>query len=252
MDLSRFAPEVAGTPTEPRPDRWPSWWWSRLELSPNTHRSFGHEAPLTRGWLHLAMVVVWPVGIVVLLQAADTGTAVAGAFAFGLAMQAMFTASAVTHLRRWDVWTTEALFRLDHCGIFLAIAGSMTPFTLLVLGGWLGWVMLGLVWTVAGAGIVASLWPRHTPVGFGNTSFITLGALAVPFVPIAWDRMGPTGVGLLLGGGALYIGGAILLAYQRPRLRPEVFGYHEVWHTIVVVAAGLHWLMVRDHMLPLG
>ncbi len=251
--MSRYAPADDATPDADRPvHRRPRWWWAKLELSANTHRSFGHAAPLMRGWSHLAMAFVWPVLVALLVVAADTGRELAGVLGFGLGMQAMFTASAVTHFKRWDVWTTEALFRIDHCGIFLAIAGSITPFALLVVDGWMGIVMLVGVWVVVLGGMGFALWPVRTPVGFGNTIFITLGVLIVPFMPMAWDRIGPLGVALLLGGGALYVGGAIMLAHQWPSLAPPVFGYHEVWHALVIIAALLHWAAVWLSYLPLA
>ena len=253
MDLSRYDPGIHAEPASPRPvHRWPSWWWQRLEISANTHRSFGHTAPRFRGWSHMAMVFVWPVMAALLLTRADAPRALAGALAFGLGMQAMFTASAITHLKRWDVWTTEAMFRLDHTGIFLAIAGSITPFALLVLRGWISIAVLVGVWVVTIGGIGFALWPSRTPVGFGNTIFITLGALTTPFLPWAWSRMGPGGVALLLGGGAVYIVGAVMLAHQWPEARPRVFGYHEVWHGMVVLAALIHYVMVRSYLLPLA
>lgn len=252
IDMSRFAPEDHATPDAPRPaHRWPRWWWSRLELSPNTHRSFGHTPPALRGWSHLVMALLWPVLVVLLLRGADPGREFVGALSFGLGMQAMFTASALTHLRRWGVWSTEAWFRIDHSGIFLAIAGSITPFALSVVQGWLGTTMLVGVWVVTIGGIAFACWPARTPLGFGNTIFITIGALVLPFLPLAWARIGTVGVGLLLAGGAMYIAGAIMLAHQWPRLSPRWFGYHEVWHAMVVLATLLHYVMVRDYYLPL-
>lgn len=253
MDLSRFHPEVAGTPEEPRPThRWPQWWWSRVEISPNTHRSFGHQAPLTRGWLHRVAALVWPFFVALLIADAGSTEGRIGAAAFGLSMQAMFTASAITHLHRWDVWTTELLFRLDHTGIFLAIAGSITPFALLVLTGWASTVVLVLAWVAATVGIVAALWPKQTPLGFGNTAFISSGAIIVPFVPLTLERVDPAGLWLLAAGGTFYVAGAIMLAYQWPKLSPRVFGYHEVWHTMVVVGVALHYVMIDRYFLPLA
>lgn len=253
MDFSRYDPGTHAEPTRPRPvGRWPSWWWRRVQISASTHRSFGHDAPRFRGWSHMAMAFVWPVLVAVLLPSADGPTAVIGALVFGSGMQAMFTLSALTHLRRWDVWTTEVLFRLDHTGIFLAIAGTITPFALLVLDGWISAAVLGGVWLVTLGGIGFTLWPSRNPVGFGNTMFITIGVLTLPFLPRAWSRMGPTGVALLLAGGAVYIVGAVMLAHQWPRAWPRVFGYHEVWHGMVIVAVLLHYVMVRNHLLPLA
>lgn len=253
MDLSRYDPGTHAELDRPRPvNRWPSWWWQRVEISANTHRSFGHTAPRMRGWSHMALVFVWPVLVVLLLLRADTPAAIAGGLVFGLGMQAMFTLSALTHLRRRDVWTTEAMFRLDYTGIFLAIAGSITPFALLALDGWLSTAVLAGVWAITIVGIGFALWPTYTPVGLGSTVFITLGALTTPLLPWAWNRMGPTGVALLLAGGAVYLAGAVMLAHQWPQVKPRVFGYHEVWHAMVVLAALVHYVMVRSYLLPLG
>jgi hemolysin III len=190
--------------------------------------------------------------VVLLVLRAEGTTAVVAGLVFGLGMQTMFTLSALTHLKRWDEWTTEAFFRLDHTGIFVAIAGSITPFALFVLDGWLSTAMLAGVWVVTIGGIGFALWPSRTPVGFGNTIFITIGLLITPFLPWAWARMGPVGVALLLGGGAIYIVGAVMLAHQWPEARPRVFGYHEVWHAMVVLAALVHYVMVREYLLPLA
>ncbi len=252
MNLSRFTPEVSGTPEMARPHRWPTWWWSRLELSPNTHRSFSHQAPLTRGWLHRAAALVWPLMVLRLMFLAEPGLARLSALAFGLSMQAMFTASAVTHLKRWPVWTTEVLFRFDHTGIFLAIGGSTTPLALLALSGWQQGAVLLLAWSATLMGIAVALWPRQTPVGFGNTAFISAGLLILPFLPAAMVRIGTGGVALLLSGGATYVVGAILLAFQRPRANPRIFGYHEVWHLMVVLGVLQHYIMIERYFLPLA
>ncbi len=203
MNLSRFTPEATGTPEMARPDRWPRWWWSRLQLSSNTHRSFSHTAPRTRGWLHLWMVFIWPVLVVRLMLIATPGEARYSALSFGLAMQAMFMASAAFHWKRWDPWTTEALFRFDHTGIFLAIGGSMTPLALMALSGWRGAAVLIIGWGLTVVGATIALWPGETPVGFGNTAFIGGSLLVLPFIPSAIGRIGVGGIALLLAGGAM-------------------------------------------------
>lgn len=242
----------ASTPTAPRPRTFPRWWWDRLELSPNTHRSFAHVAPLTRGWLHRAMAFVWPLLVLRLALVAEPGRARGGAVAFGLAMQAMFTASAVTHLRRWPVWTTEVLFRFDHLGIFLAIGGSTTPVALLALDGWQRATVLGVVWVAVVAGIAVVMHPARTPHGFALTAYLTAGALVGPFLGQIYDRIGTGGMVLLAAGAATYAIGGVLLALQLPRLRSRLWGYHEVWHALVVAGVAQHYLMIEWYLLPLA
>lgn len=252
MDFTRFAPEPVATEV-PRPERAPRWWWRRLQLSPNTHRSFAQRLPLLRGWSHLAMAaVVWPLMALRLVWIAPGGTARAGAVAFALSMQLMFTVSAATHYRRWPVWTTELLFRLDHVGIFLAIAGSVTPLALLALDGWPRVLLLASAWIAGVLGIGVVLHPRSTPVGFANSAFIGAGALVLPFLPVLAGRVGVTGMVLLLGGAATYVVGAIAVALQRPRLVPHLFGYHEVWHALVVLGVVQHYAMVELALFPLA
>lgn len=246
MDLS------ASTPHAPRPRAFPRWWWQRVELSPNTHRSFAHVAPVTRGWLHLAMSIVWPLMILRLALVAPAGRARAGALVFGVAMQVMFSASALTHLRRWPVWTTELLFRLDHIGIFLAIGGSTTPVALLALDGWARPTVLVLAWVAALAGISVVLHPRRTPHGFALTAYLTAGALVVPFLPQIARAIGTGGLVLLGTGAATYTVGAIMLGLQRPRLESRLWGYHEVWHALVVAGVVQHAIMIERYLLPLG
>ena len=240
------------TPVAPRPAAFPRWWWRRLELSANTHRSFAHRAPLTRGWLHLAMAVVWPIVALRLAVLAPAGEATWGAAAFGIGMQVMFTASAVTHLRRWPVWTTEVLFRFDHMGIFMAIGGSTTPVALLALDGWQSWVVLSLAWVAAIAGIVVVLHPRSTPHGFALSAYLGAGALVVPFLPTIYANVGTGGFVLLATGAITYALGGVLLSLQRPRTGSRIFGYHEVWHALVVAGVLQHLIMIERWLLPLG
>ncbi|MFT5564136.1 MAG: hemolysin III [Myxococcota bacterium] len=252
MNFSRFNPEVTGTPAMARPARSPAWWWSRLELSSNTHRSFAHVAPRSRGWLHLWMVFIWPVLVIRLIMIATPGEARFSALIFGLAMQAMFTASAVFHWKRWDPWTTEVLFRFDHTGIFLAIGGSMTPLALMALSGWKGAAVFVIAWGLTLVGASIALWPGETPVGFGNTAFIGGGLLILPFLPSAFGQIGAGGITLLLTGGATYVVGAVLLAFQRPRFSERWLGYHEVWHAMVVLGVLQHYVMYERYFLPLA
>lgn len=241
------------TALPPRPvGRRPSWWWRRLELSANTYRSFAVPRPRLRGVLHRAAAAVFPLVVLVLVLAADTGRARVALVAFGGAMELMLATSAVVHLRRWNVWTTEVLFRLDHTAIFVAVAGTATPIALLGLESGAGRRLLLLSWGLALLGMVVVWWPGRTPVGFANTAFITLGLVVGLYAGSATERAGLAFLLLLGLGGAVYIVGAVLVALGRPDPSPLVFGYHEVWHVLVLVGLATHTIMVAVTLVPLA
>lgn len=237
---------------QPRPTAWPRWWWDRLELSPNTHRSFAHGRPTWRGRMHRAAALLFPLLVARLVLVAPDGRSRLAALLFGLSMEVMLATSAVVHLRRWGVWTTEVLFRADHTAIFVAIAGTGTPVALLALDGWARSTLLVAVWGLAVAGMAVVWHPRATPEGFGNTAFISLGGVITLFSPLAVATAGTGFAVLLAAGGAVYTVGAVLVALQRPDPLPGVFGYHEVWHVMVLLGLAIHLVMVETTLLPLA
>jgi hemolysin III len=133
--------------------------------------------------------------------------------------------------------------RIDHSMIFVLIAGTYTPFSLLVLDPPWSIVMLAVVWGGAAAGVVLRL-VTHRLEAVRQVLYLTLGWLAVLTLPFTIGRLGPMAVLLLLGGGIFYTLGAILFLRKVPRLRPEVFGYHEVWHAMVIGGTVCHYLLV--------
>lgn len=175
---------------------------------------------------------------------APPGAPRAAVAVFGACIAVMFAVSATVHLRPWSAYVTEVLFRADHTAIFLAIAGTATPIAVLGLGGGTGTVLLWIMWGAAAVGIGVVWWPRPTPHGFATTVFITLGATPVVLLPRLVARAGWDTVALLLGGGALYIVGAVIVAIRRPDPDPQRFGYHEIWHLMVIAAVVLHYAMV--------
>jgi hemolysin III len=140
------------------------------------------------------------------------------------------------------------LDQADHAMIYVLIAGTYTPFALLTFDRTWGVVVLGVVWTVAAAGIVVVVW-RHRIRLVGITLYLTLGWLGVVALPWLAGRLGAVRLTLLVAGGVLYTVGAVVLIRQRPNPSPAVFGYHEVWHAFTVTAGLCHytlvWLLVR-------
>lgn len=223
-----------------------------FETSHNTQHALTATRPRTRGLSHRIAAVLSVPAAVWLTASAAPGVARTAAAFFGLGIAVMFTASAVVHLRRWPPFLMEVLFRLDHTGIFLAIAGTATAIALLALEGWPRAFLLWGVWGGSAVGLAFVWWPRPTPRGFGNTVFITLGALSVPVLPWILRNAGWDTVALMVAGGLLYVVGAVIVGLRRPDPAPEVFGYHEIWHLLVIGAVVLHYVMVAETLLPLA
>ncbi|MEX0869356.1 MAG: hemolysin III family protein, partial [Nitriliruptoraceae bacterium] len=163
-----------------------------------------------------------------------------GVAAFAGGITAMFVASALLHLRPWPPETHEPLLRLDHTGIFLAIGGTAVAVGLLGLHGWSRAVLVGgaLVGTVLG--IVLEWLPFAPPRGYSNAIYLTLGWLSVLLLPWVWAHSGAAVALLIIAGGVPYTVGAVIVGLRRPDPLPRWFGYHEVFHLLVILAVIAH------------
>ena len=140
--------------------------------------------------------------------------------------------------------------RLDHSMIFVLIAGSYTPFALLALHGRLATAILIAVWGGALAGVVFKLIWIDAPKWLVAITYVVLGWVAVAAFPQLLDRIGVTATAMVAAGGVLYTLGAVVYARKRPDPVPTVFGYHEVFHLLVIVAAALQYAVVAFYVLP--
>jgi hemolysin III len=166
----------------------------------------------------------------------------AAVFAGGSA--AMFGASALYNRVDWTPVARRRMRRLDHCGIYLMIAGSYTPYGLLVLDGAWRVVLLGVVWAGIAIAVALRLAWAEAPRWLTGTIAVALGWVSVVAFPVALDVLTRAGLALLLAGGVLYTAGAFVFALRRPDPAPAVFGYHEVFHALVIVAVACHYAMV--------
>jgi hemolysin III len=200
--------------------------------------------PLLRGWIHLiAFFVSIPAGVVLVLLAEST-TARAAAAIYALSLTAVFGASAAYHRVRWSPKANRRMKRLDHSMIFVLIAGSYTPISILVLHGAWSVVILSIAWAGAALGIalkLARIDGLHVVTGI---LYIGLGWLAAIALPQLVRGMTVPQLALLVTGGLLYTAGAIVFAGKRPDPRPAIFGFHEVWHSFMVAAAACHFAMI--------
>jgi hemolysin III len=201
--------------------------------------------PRLRGVLHQwAFAVALAAGVLLVLGAQSARSRIALAiYAFSVA--ALFGTSALYHRIDWrSVSARRRMRRLDHTMIFVLIAGSYTPFALLVLHGAFGLVILIVAWSAAVAGAVFKLVWIDAPGRLVAATYVAAGWIVVIAVPQLFTRLGPVAFGGLALGGILYSVGAVIYARQRPDPVPSVFGYHEVFHLLVVAAAALQYAVV--------
>ena len=189
---------------------------------------------------------------VALIVAADTAEATLAVAIYALSLSALLGTSALYHRVNWKRPRARAwMRRLDHTMIFFLIAGTYTPFALLVLDGPLADAILAVVWIGAIAGsIVEMLWITHPKwVGRADLPVARLGrGRRLP--GDVGRRWAPAGIALVAAGGLLYTVGAVVYATQRPNPNPAVFGYHEIFHLLVIAAAAAHFAAVAFYALP--
>lgn len=179
-----------------------------------------------------------------LVVVAEGGAARVAATVFMAGMAAMFGASALYNRVEWTPVAAERMRRIDHCGIFLMIAASYTPYGLLVLDGAWRVVVLAVVWTGVAVAVAVRLAWSDAPGWLTGAVAVALGWVSVIALPKALDVLPAAGVALLLAGGVLYTAGAFVFILRRPDPAPAVFGFHEVFHALVVAAVACHYATV--------
>ncbi|MEA2445501.1 MAG: hemolysin [Thermoleophilales bacterium] len=186
-----------------------------------------------------------------LVLAAPSGRAALATAIYAASVAGLFGASALYHRISWaSAPARRWMRRLDHSMIFLLIAGTYTPFALLALRGTLATVILIVVWSAAAAGIVLKLVWIDAPKTLVAVIYVALGWVALAAFPQMISRIGVTATMLVAAGGVLYTVGAVVYALKRPDPAPAVFGYHEVFHALVIVAAALQYAVVAFYVLP--
>ena len=198
--------------------------------------------PLFRGWMHrAAAVAAIPAGVAVVMRSSGVEARVAAAV-YAVSLLTLFLASSSYHRFRGSARWRFFLRRLDHSSIYLLIAGSYTPICLVALPSSYGVPLLAVLWAAGITGMAMKLgwFERSTKLGFAL--YLVMGWTAVLTVPGLVGELDGSTLALLGIGGVIYTLGAIVLATGWPKLAPRTFGFHELWHLMVVVAAGLHYV----------
>ena len=179
-------------------------------------------------------------GLVLVVLASSTTERVV-TVVFTVCTSTLFGVSATYHRGRWSERTRVLMKRLDHSSIFLLIAGSYTPYAVLLLSTGQARLLLGLVWGGAVLGILFRVFWVGAPRWLYTPIYIVLGWTAVWFLPGLYDTGGLLVVALLAAGGLLYSGGAVVYALKRPDPSPRFFGFHEIFHAATVLAFACHY-----------
>ena len=168
---------------------------------------------------------------------------------YGASLITLFVSSTLHHGLDRGPRFNEILRTLDYTSVFALIAGTVTPLVLVLFRSPFGWAVLGTVWGIATLGIVVrSVW-RQLPKSVTNTLYIALGWL--PTVLLAEGTTLPLGaLALMAAGGLVYSVGFVVFVIERPNPWPGVFGFHELWHLLVMIAAFLHFLLMYVYVLP--
>lgn len=210
----------------------------------------GPVKPAFRGRSHRwAFVASAVVGLALVFAAPDWG-ARAIVLIYALTLSGMFGISALFHLVTWSPPARRRMRRLDHAMIFLAIAGTYTAVIGLAVPGAAATTVLWVVWIGAVVGVALNLAWIDAPKPVTASVYVVVGWAALAIVPQLVHSLGVTGFVLLVLGGALYTAGAIVYALRRPDPSPEIFGYHEVFHALVIAAAATHFVVVAFIALP--
>ena len=207
--------------------------------TPVVHHVTGEWRARWRGRIHGgAVLVALPAGVVLTLLAsgplATTATAI-----YSASLVALFGTSAAYHLFARSRRVQHVMQRADHCMVYVLIAGTYTPVCLLALPRTMGITLLSVVWGIAVVGMVLkAMWKARR---FATSLYVVLGWIVLAVIPWVYQHAGATALSLYAVGGVVFTTGAVMFLRRYPRLRPEVFGFHEVWHVMTVAAVVLQF-----------
>lgn len=191
--------------------------------------------PLLRGWLHAVGAVAALITTFALLAStAGDRPLFLSLLVFGLSMILLYVVSAVYHIGNWPERPRMFLRALDHANIFVFIAGAYTPICVVLLNGAPRVALLVVIWSLALAGVAGSFFTLRMPRGALILLYIGMGWISLILLPQMWQALSLQPVLLLIAGGMLYTLGALIYAFRWPNPLPRVFGFHELFHLLVI------------------
>ena len=208
--------------------------------------------PRLRGVIHSVSAPAAVIVAMLLWRAATPGLSRLSVAVFGLGLIGLFTISGLYHWPRWSARVARHFARVDVAMIQLFIAASFTPIAVHTLdGAWRTWTLV-IAWTIAGVGAVVAASPLKGPRWLGVAAYASFGALgAIPLANMV-DVLPRHGVLLIATGGAVYLAGGVVYALRAPDPWPSWFGFHEIFHSLVLIGATLHAIAIWRYALPLA
>jgi len=203
-----------------------------------------------RGLLHGVAGLAAAAGAGLLAMNASEGKHAIAGLVFGLSLVAMYAVSTIYHAVDWRQSAKAFMQRLDHSMIFLVVAGTFTPFGVVLLEGPLRLILLTLVWGTAVVGITLKFVLPRVKTGLSIGLQHAMGWSSLAAVPAIWQKIGIGAVAMMLAGGVFYTAGTVIFAIKRPRLFPRVFSYHELFHVMVILGSALHFLAILWFVMP--
>jgi hemolysin III len=201
------------------------------------------------GASHLIGLLLGGAGTVLLLRMARDPQQVVALSIYCATLILLYTASTLYHTLHLPERPLRALRTLDHIAIYFLIAGTYTPIALITLDSRLGWILLGIVWLIALAGVPFKLFYLDAPVWLSTGTYLLMGYLAmVAVVPLA-RAVHLAGLMWLISGGVAYTVGAVIYSRRRPDPFPGIFGHHEIWHLLVLVGSACHFAFMVYHVV---
>jgi hemolysin III len=202
--------------------------------------------PILRGHFHQGMFFVGLGGVIPLLFRTHTLKEFVAILVYAICALTMFGISTLYHRVTWSQKQRLLWKKMDHAGIYLMIAGSFTPMTLLALPDHSGKILLAIIWGVAAVGILQSIFFVNVPKYVSSIIYLIAGYLIVPYIGELKVSLGLLNVWLIFIGGLAYSAGAICYALKWPKFNPKYFGYHEVFHIFVNIGAIFHFFVISS------
>lgn len=201
-------------------------------------------------WSHLVGLLLAAAGTLVLLRLADRTSETIAFGIYGGTLLLLYGASTVYHALSVSPARLRALKTLDHIAIYFLIAGTYTPVSLLTLDDVWGWTLLGSVWAIAGVGIPFKIRYLDAPVWVSTATYLAMGHLALLAAGPIVREVGAGGLAWLGAGGVAYTVGAVIFTRERPDPLPRHFGFHGLWHILVLVGSACHYAFMVLYLLP--
>lgn len=197
------------------------------------------------GLTHLGAAVLSLAGLI-LLAVIGWGNAAkfASVLVYGIALTLMFAASATYHMVKASPKTIEVLRKIDHSAIYLLIAGTYTPFCINAFHGFWKWGLLSIIWALALLGVGIKVFIIRVPRWVNAGVYLIMGWMILSAGGEMLRTLSPVTMTWLIVGGIIYTLGAVVYITKKLDFAPGIFGFHEVWHIFVILAAAAHYISV--------